>query len=1055
MLVLMAVLLSAVGVVVRPAPAAADDWYRDPCFNARQENTVLSWAETELEAAPDAVWRRYGNRDRATEQTYAVAWSTTRSASITVEGSLDLAKILELSGTYQSQISVQQSVTDTEVVRTVPGEFVTMKPYILYRFIKVITAWIKADGSGHCGLSASVARVPTSWGRCLVRDNVTLEEQCGAGVIRSGQGPGTGGTAPPTPPVPQPVTDVRHVADGTVLATTDTKRIYKMVGGAPVWQATCDNGICEPQSRPTTQAVINAGPATPRNGSSAIDQRGRVYIFVGGSPLWQDSCAAPVNCGTPVKVSDWSIDARDHMNRLPADGNLVQAVSNGTDLPVAATLGGALVPFANQQEVIETGHGTDWARKVTAISGNSYHALGLDPANGTLVQGVAGGVSTAVAAIAGKAVIPFASPQEVIDSGHGTNWASKVRAVPARFFHSRARVPTDNTLIQGAGGGVSTPVATMVGGARINFGSPQEVIDAGYGTDWPSKVQIIPIRAFNELRADVPADGTLIQGINGSTPVAKIVGGAVVPFANPQEVVDLGYGAEWALHVRAVPPRAYHALPTTPPTKTLVQGKSGDTLTAVAQVVGGARIPFSSGADATAVFGPEWSERVQRIPTRAYTAMPLTPADGTLMVNEGSVLYHALQGNVERAASCPESPACSSSLPMVLDKQLAGIREYGPAGLAWADVDGDGKADYCRRLGTVNHQDSKVSCTLSTGTGYGATVTSGVTDWGWLIGRQWTDVNGDKKADYCRIGGADNRANANAVCTPSTGTGFGPTFVSAKLDAGHSVGRAWADVNGDGRADYCRVRGTTNHTNAFVSCTPSTGTGFGADINSSSLDWGFPAGRAFTDFNGDGKADYCRVVGTANHTAAHVACTVSNGGDFGATYVSPATDWGFSSDRVWADVNGDKKSDYCRRVGSMAEPRMACTPSTGTGFGPTFVSGLADWGQPGSRTWNDVNGDGKADFCRVRGTANHTDSLVSCLLSTGTGFGAEVNSATTLDWGFHTGRGWADVNGDGRTDYCRRVGGSVNDTRVSCSASTGGGFASSVVSGVLEWGLAD
>ncbi|MEO3818449.1 VCBS repeat-containing protein [Plantactinospora sp. B24E8] len=1053
----MSVLLSVAAVTVRPSAAAADDWYRDPCWNTRPEHTVLSWAENELEQEASLPVGRYGNAHTREVGEYSLTWSQTKTASITVQGGLSLDKIVELSvqAGFQTQVSMQINWSTKLSVPTEAGEFVRMTPYTEYVFRKVITRLVPAEGSGYCSLSASVARIPMSFGVCRVPVNSTLAVACGDNFTRApGRGPGTGGTTPPTPPAPQPVTDVRGLADGTVLATTDTRRIYKMVGGAPVWQATCDDRICEPQSRPTTQAVIDAGPATPRNGSSAIDQRGQVYVFVGGAPLWQESCAAPVNCGTPVKVSDWSIDARDHMNRRPADGNLVQAVAGSTDLPVAATLGGALVPFANEQEVIETGHGTGWRGKVTAITANSYHTLGFEPANGTLVQGVAGGVSTAVAAIAGTAVIPFANEQEVIDSGHGTNWASKVRAVPARFFHARPRIPTDNTLIQGSGGGAATPVAAMVGGARINFGSPQELIDAGYGTDWPSKVQIIPTRVFNELRADVPADGTLIQGINGSTPVAKIVGGAVIPFANPQEVTDVGYGAEWALHVRAVPPRAYQALPTVPATKTLVQGKSGDTLTAVAQVVGGARVPFGSGADATEVAGPDWGQLVRRIPSRAYTAMPLTPADGTLMVNEDGVLYRALQGNVERAASCPESPACSSSLPKVLDRQLHGIREYGPAGLAWVDVDGDGKDDHCRRVGTVNQQDSRVSCTLSTGSGYGATVTSGVIDWGYLVGRQWADMNGDGKADYCRIGGADNRTNAYALCTLSTGGGFGTTIASAKLDAGHSPGRSWADVNGDGRADFCRVRGGTNHTDAFVSCTPSTGTGFGGDINSANLDWGAAAGRAFTDFNGDGKADFCRVVGTANHTAAYVTCTVSTGGSFGASFTSQPTDWGFGSDRVWADVNGDHKSDYCRRVGSIAEPRMACTLSTGTGFGATVVSGLADWGQPGSRTWSDVNADGRADFCRVRGTANHSDAGLSCLLSTGTGFGAEVTSGN-IDWGFHTGRGWADVNGDGRADYCRRVGGSVTDTRVSCSVSTGGGFAASFVSGVLEWGRPD
>jgi hypothetical protein len=312
-------------------------------------------------------------------------------------------------------------------------------------------------------------------------------------------------------------------------------------------------------------------------------------------------------------------------------------------------------------------------------------------------------------------------------------------------------------------------------------------------------------------------------------------------------------------------------------------------------------------------------------------------------------------------------------------------------------VNGDGKADYCRRTGAANHQDSRVACTLSTGTGIAATITSPVTDFGYLAGRQWADVNGVKKADYCRLGGNDSRTDAYAVCTPSTGTGFGTTFVSVKLDPGHAAGRAWADVNGDGKADYCRVRGETNHAGALVSCTPSTGTGFGGDINStaSSLDWGFAAGRAFTDFNGDGKADYCRVVGTENHTKAHVACTVSNGGAFGETYLSGLLDWGFGADRTWADVNGDNKSDFCRRVGSSAEPRVACTLSTGTGFGTTILSPPADWGQPGSRTFTDVNGDGKADFCRIRGNTNHTDAFLSCTPRPAPGSGTTSTPTTS------------------------------------------------------------
>ncbi|MFI1360929.1 hypothetical protein ACH4TV_46300, partial [Streptomyces sp. NPDC020898] len=446
--------------------------------------------------------------------------------------------------------------------------------------------------------------------------------------VATGGGHGNpGSVTPPKPPQPQPVTDVRGLADGTVLATTDTKRIYKMVGGAPVWQSTCDDGICQPESRPTTQAVINAGPATPRNASSAIDQRGRVYIFAGGAPLWQSHCSAPVNCGTPVKVSNWSIDARDHMNQEPADGQLVQGAEPGSSsvTPVAATIGGARINFASPQEVIDTGHGTDWPGKVVIISTYSFNRLGEVPRDGTLIQGTGGGVSTPVAMFAGGARINFGSPEEVVETGYGADWRSKVRAIPKRVFDNMlANIPPDRTLVQGISNGVPTPVAQIIGGTRINFASPQEVIDAGYGTDWASKVRIIPARAFNIITADRPVDGTLVQGAGGAdTPVAQIVGGARINFASPQEVIDAGYGTDWASKVHAIPARAFHQLNTRIADGTRLNQAGSPTQ---AGVIGGARIDFASPAELEAAgfdTRPMWV-----LPDRVWSAMSTRIADG-------------------------------------------------------------------------------------------------------------------------------------------------------------------------------------------------------------------------------------------------------------------------------------------------------------------------------------------------------------------------------------------------------------------------------------------
>ncbi|MCA2230140.1 hypothetical protein [Nonomuraea aurantiaca] len=427
-----------------------------------------------------------------------------------------------------------------------------------------------------------------------------------------------------------------------MLHTTDTQRIYKMVGGAPVWQSTCADNICQPQPQPTTQAVINAGPATPRNGASAINQQGAIYLFVGGAPIWQDSCAAPVSCGTPVKVSTWSIDARDHMNQVPADGNLVQSKAGAVDLPVAMTIGGALMPFASEQEVIDVGQGSNWRERVVAISANSYNLLGFNPVDGTLVQGTGGGKSGPVAMVVGGAFIPFASAQEVIDVGQGSNWASKVRAIPLRIYDARPRMPCDSTLIQGTSGGTSSPVATVVGGARVNFASEREVIDSGYGTDWPSKVRAIPLRAFNELRDDMPSDGTLVQG--QGTAVAAIIGGARVNFASEQELLDSGYRGDWRPTVRIIPPRVFNAMSTTISDGTRI-GRSGST--SEAAVVGGAKVAFISGAERDAAgYG---SRPLQVIPARVWDALPTQISDGTRIGRSGSTSEAAVVGGAKVA----------------------------------------------------------------------------------------------------------------------------------------------------------------------------------------------------------------------------------------------------------------------------------------------------------------------------------------------------------------------------------------------------------------------
>ncbi|WP_327375910.1 hypothetical protein OG393_19305 [Streptomyces sp. NBC_01216] len=243
---------------------------------------------------------------------------------------------------------------------------------------------------------------------------------------------------------------------------------------------------------------------------------------------------------------------------------------------------------------------------------------------GSLIQGIANGVPTPVAMMLGGARINFSSPQEVIDSGFGTDWASKVRTVPTRAFNMiRADVPDDGTLVQGTGG--NSPVAAIIGGARVNFSSPQEVIDSGFGTDWGSKVRALPARAFS-LIPDRIGDGTRVKKA-GAASQAGIVGGAKVPFASMDELIACGFGDK---RMWTVPDRVWEALTTKIEDGTRLK-KAG--WSSEAAVVGGARVDFHTEAERNdAGYG---GVMLQYIPARVWDAMTTRIADGTRIAKSG------------------------------------------------------------------------------------------------------------------------------------------------------------------------------------------------------------------------------------------------------------------------------------------------------------------------------------------------------------------------------------------------------------------------------------
>ena len=89
----------------------------------------------------------------------------------------------------------------------------------------------------------------------------------------------------------------------------------------------------------------------------------------------------------------------------------------------------------------------------------------------------------------------------------------------------------------------------------------------------------------------------------------------------------------------------------------------------------------------------------------------------------------------------------------------------------------------------------------------------------------YVDVNGDGKADFCRLEGGSG--NYSIYCTTNLGSGGAPqNVVTTGFNSGpghnNASTRAYVDVNGDGIADFCRLEGPTGGS-YYIYCTTNLG----------------------------------------------------------------------------------------------------------------------------------------------------------------------------------------------------------------------------------------
>ena len=245
-------------------------------------------------------------------------------------------------------------------------------------------------------------------------------------------------------------------------------------------------------------------------------------------------------------------------------------------------------------------------------------------------------------------------------------------------------------------------------------------------------------------------------------------------------------------------------------------------------------------------------------------------------------------------------------------------------------------------------------------------------------------------------------------------------------DDPYAVPRWFSDVDGDARADYCRLKGAL----------PPEGDGlaigcllfresmtFEAEVMISGVELGEPGNRWFADVDGDRRADFCRLIETAPGASRRfeVRCLLSGSSGFAGEVSSGAVEPGLNGNRWLADVDGDGRADFCRLV-PLVEPGrerlgLRCLLSTGVGFLREIEIGALDVGLEDARWFADVNGDRRADFCRF--LSDETGVRIQCLLASKEGFQEERPVRTPRPVG--TGRDgncwWVDMNGDGLVDF--------------------------------------
>lgn len=319
----------------------------------------------------------------------------------------------------------------------------------------------------------------------------------------------------------------------------DTGRLFMFVGGAPI-ETSCSWGVCPPPVRVNKSSVdtLNHMNAAPETGSSARDERGFVYSFVGGAPFKVDDCGSA--CGSPVPISNAAIDSRNHMNQVPADRSLftVPDVPAGAGFPTTVwlTVGGGRIKFDSMEELRAAGYD---GSKIRQAAHKAVQQIPVGIGSGSVVRAPDSATNpSGVFAIAAGCRVGFANEAELL--AHYT-WAQVV-LIPDREMRLMPSKVCDRALVlaKDQPGDVKKRYL-VIGGAAVEVNA-QDLTELQRPE---SETVVIPWRPLNPLTTMKIADGTLVRApgsqqvwrIQGSERVATTEAGSVQVI--PSRVLDM------------------------------------------------------------------------------------------------------------------------------------------------------------------------------------------------------------------------------------------------------------------------------------------------------------------------------------------------------------------------------------------------------------------------------------------------------------------------------------------------------------------------------------